>query len=103
MSQVLYGTPLSFTVKPQVVIGVPTIVSPLNGDSVGLRPHFVIKNATTSNAVGAIVYNYQISRNSSFTDKVESGHRSADGDADRVGRQVGPVERHDLLLAGVGD
>jgi hypothetical protein len=68
-----YGTPLNFTVKPQVVIGVPTVVSPINGDSVGLRPHFVIKNATTSNAVGTIVYNYQISRNSTFTDKVESG------------------------------
>jgi hypothetical protein len=68
-----YTAATSFIVKPQPVIGVPTLVSPLNGTTTGNLPHFVVNNATMSNTTGQINYNYQISRNNTFTDKLESG------------------------------
>jgi hypothetical protein len=68
-----YGAALSFVVKPPVTITAPVLVSPADNETVGSLPHFVVTNSVATNAVGKISYNYQISRNTAFTDKVESG------------------------------
>jgi hypothetical protein len=68
-----YSPPQRFSVQQPVTIGVPTLVSPSNGGTTGAVPHFVVNNAAMSGTIGAISYNYQISRNNTFTDKVESG------------------------------
>jgi hypothetical protein len=68
-----YSPVQKFSIKPPVSISAPVLVSPINGDTTGAIPHFTINNSTASGAVGTISYNYQISRNSAFTDKIESG------------------------------
>jgi hypothetical protein len=69
-----YSAVRSFGIKPPASLSVPVVVSPANGDTVGALPHFVVNNSTVSNTTGTISYNYQISRNTAFTDKIESGY-----------------------------
>lgn len=68
-----YSSVQKFGVMPPATLSIPALVSPGNGETTGAIPHFVINNSTVSNTTGTISYNYQISRNSTFTDKVESG------------------------------
>lgn len=69
-----YSSVRTFGIKPPASLSVPALVSPANGGTTGAIPHFVVNNSVVSNTTGTISYNYQISRNSAFTDKVESGY-----------------------------
>jgi hypothetical protein len=68
-----YSPVQKFGVMPPATISIPVLASPSNGATTGAIPHFVVNNSTATGTVGAIAYNYQISRNTAFTDKVESG------------------------------
>jgi hypothetical protein len=68
-----YSPVQKFSIKAPVSISAPVLVSPINGETTGAIPHFVVNNSAQSGAVGTIAYNYQVSRNNTFTDKVESG------------------------------
>ena len=54
------------------VIGVPTLVSPLNNATVGTKPHFTINNSTQSGAV-TVTYKYQIATDTAFANVIETG------------------------------
>ncbi len=68
-----YSAVQTFGIMPPATISVPGVVAPANGAATGSLPHFVVNNSSASGTTGTISYNYQISRNTAFTDKVESG------------------------------
>lgn len=63
-----YSAASAFSIQTPAVIGAPQPVSPVEGVRIsGVRPEFVIRNATKSGPVGQVSYVFEISTNESFT------------------------------------
>jgi hypothetical protein len=61
-----FSAPLTFTIGPRVVFGAPTLLQPLAGTFVTLRPTMVVTNATRTGPAGTIVYRFDVSTSSTF-------------------------------------
>jgi hypothetical protein len=58
----------SFVIQQQIVLGAPTLSEPANGTTMTeARPRFVARNASRQGAVGAITYQFQVSRAPDFS------------------------------------
>jgi hypothetical protein len=63
-----YSKGRTFNVGPQVVIQAPVPVSPINGaNSNGQTPSFTITNASRTGPAGSIVYRFELSDSTAFT------------------------------------
>jgi hypothetical protein len=69
-----YAAAVNFDVYTPIVIDAPVLVSPIDGVTVStLTPTFVVRDATRSGPVGAIMYGLQISDSQTFANIVTSG------------------------------
>src|SRR5947207_9674904 len=66
----LYSTGRAFAVGPQVVITAPAIASPTAGGTVGDNGSLTVSNAAVTGPAGAIVYRFEVSDSTAFTNLV---------------------------------
>ena len=64
----------TFSVRPQIFTGVPTIASPNANDNVfGSRPSFTVNNVGHTSAAGTVFYEFQVASSAAFTTILASG------------------------------
>jgi hypothetical protein len=62
-----YGPTSAFLVFTPVVLGAPTLISPINDATTSTQPRFVIGNVARSGPVGALAYYLEVATSAAFT------------------------------------
>jgi len=62
-----YGSTSAFHVFTPVVLGAPTLISPINDATTSTQPRFVIGNAARSGPVTAVAYYLEVATSAGFT------------------------------------
>jgi hypothetical protein len=68
-----FSDPFKFTVGAPITISAPTPISPLTNAETGPRPTLRVNNASRAGATGAIVYRFEIARDSAFGSIIFAG------------------------------
>src|SRR4051812_19866927 len=68
-----FSDPFKFTVGAPITIGAPTPISPLTNAETTLRPALRVNNASRAGATGAIVYRFEVARDSGFGSIILAG------------------------------
>ena len=67
-----YSAVRTFTMGPEVVLGVPVLASPINGGNAFSPLSLIITNVTRSGPVGRIVYTVQVASDAAFSNVIFS-------------------------------
>jgi hypothetical protein len=68
-----FSDPFKFTVGAPITIAAPTPIGPLTNAETGPRPALRVNNASRSGATGALIYRFEIARDSGFGSIILAG------------------------------